>query len=1367
MRFDSNELLFDSNESIVYFRVNGFITILVLNINRMKKLLFTVIIIVFSFEPVYTKVIKKSDYSFRSLDTESGLSQNAVLSILQDRKGFMWFGTKDGLNRYDGNKIKIFKNEIDNPSSLGNNTIWSLLEQSDGTIWVGTEKGIYILDTETERFSLFEICSADGEGINHWVTDMKVDKNGNIWIAAGKLFCYILHTKELRLAPGGHAQVWALSIDNNDVWVSTLRGGIYRYNIRDNNLAEHPQQIYRTTGNTEQMSAVCNLNSNHLLIGTFDEGVKILDKRTGVISHYNMEKHIEKEIYVRSIGLFSDGNVWVGTQSGLYIHDPVVGTTTHLYHNLNDGYSIPDNAVYSMYEDREGGIWVGTYFGGVCYYQKNYIYFWKDYPISNENSIIGERVSGICEDDEGNIWIGTEDAGLCKLDPETYRFEHFKPEKNNTGLNYENVHDIVPDGDLLWIATFSHGINVYNKRNKTWKHYRKDNKPGALVNEDIFALYKDSSGNIWVGTSNSTFRFDRCTEQFTYLMPLQYLFVSDIIEDARGNIWFATYSNGAYRYNPESDEYTHYAYDSNNSDGICHYKITCMFVDSKKRLWFASESRGICMFDDKTETFIHYGIKDGFVNDVIYMILEDDDRNLWLSSNAGLMRFNPETKNLRLFTRNNGLPSNQFNYKSGYKDKNGRMYFGTVKGMISFHPSDFNKNEYVPPVAITDFKLLNDEGEEIKYISSKEPVILNYNQSSFTVSFASLSYVASEMNEYRYKMEGADENWNHILKAREITYSNLPHGKYIFRVKGSNNDGVWNETGDYLQIIIRPPFWLSKWAYVCYTLLIIAFLLYFLSYYKKRIDRKNSRKQILFETRKEKEIYHAKIDFFTNVAHEVRTPLTLIKGPLEYILNNTTDEKELRSNLLIMEKNTDRLLSLINQLLDFRKTETKGFSLSFTRENVCDILHSVYVRFKPVAERKSIRVDIEGDDRPVFADLDKEALTKIISNLFTNAVKYAENTIIVEVKELPDNRFSIRVNNDGPLIPPELREKIFEPFFQINKEERVKRSGSGIGLALVKSLVDLHKGEVFVDIAVEGLNSFVIILPTDQENVIILNEHRPLSDISDPETEKNIEPEMKLSERRETILLVEDNKELLWFISGKLERSYGVFKAVNGVEALRILEKEIVDIVISDIMMPQMDGFELCKYIKESQEYSHIPVILLTAKTNIQNKIEGLELGADAYIEKPFSLEYLQVRVENLLDNRRKIRKAFTNSPLVHTGTIAVNKADEQFLTRLTDIIYKNMANADFNVDKLAEYMFMSRSSLLRKIKGVSEISPNDFIKLMRLKRAAEILQEGEYKVNEVCFLVGFSSTSYFSKAFQKQFGVLPKDFAKGVRNKV
>lgn len=1304
-------------------------------------------------------------YSFRHLNTENGLSQNTVLSIMQDKTGFMWFGTKDGLNRYDGNSIKIFKHDDSNPFSLGNNTVWSLLEMPDGTIWVGTDRGIYIYNPIHNTFIKFNKKTKSNIEINGEVLDMKMDQSGCLWVtSSSNLFRYSISTGELdalfninddndpKTQPLSKA--WSVNVDNdNQVWISFHYGGIRKFNPSVKQITKYQQDAMGKDLTSLLISKTINIDNDYLLIASFNDGLRIMDKKTGEISMFTLGKNISQNLFVRDLGYFSDGNYWIGTESGLYIYNPASKETTHLYHNINDRFSLSDNAIYSMYEDREGGIWIGTYFGGINYFPLPYSHFEKHYPITNKNSLSGERVSGICEDASGNIWIGTEDAGLNRLDIKTKQFRHYA--SGAGGLNYHNIHDIIADGNYLWIATFSRGINVLNLKTNTWKHYVKGSQPGMLDNNDVFSLFKDKSNNIWVGTSTGAFLFDRKTEQFIKQDYMQQHYVSDITEDASGQIWFATYINGVYCFNPRTKELKNYNYNPEDPSSICHYKITSMFLDSDNRLWFASESKGICMFDKATAKFIRYNMKDGFSNNVIYKILEDNEKNLWLSSNLGLMRFNPETKQIRIFTKNNGLPGNQFNYKSGYKDKTGKMYFGSLNGLISFQPKQFIYNNHIPPVVITDFHLLNGNNSLSDNESGSTVKKLKHTQSSFSIRFSSLSYVAPEMNKYAYKMEGLDPEWNYLSSPQQITYSNLKHGKYIFRVKASNNDGLWNEKGDLLEIIISPPFWQTTWAYVLYVMMVSATFFYIINYNKRKLENENRRKQRIFEIEKEKEIYNTKIEFFTNVAHEIRTPLTLIKGPLEYIITTEVPKDELQSNLLVMEKNTNRLLHLINQLLDFRKTESHGFSLTFLHSNINDLLSETYERFKPLTNQKKLNFEISVPSETVYADVDREALIKILSNLLNNAVKYSESHIGIELKEKNDD-FVVTVENDGEIIPEELSNQIFNAFFQINS----KKAGSGIGLALVRSLVDLHSGDVYLDTSVKTMNVFVVSLPKKQQNVIEID--HPNS-TSVPVTE-----EINITKDKDTpsLLVVDDNEELLQFVVEKLIKQYIVFKAHNGEEALTVLEKEMINLVISDIIMSQMDGFELCTRIKENPEYSHIPVILLTAKTNIQSKITGLESGADAYIEKPFSMEYLQAQISNLLDNRRKLREAFNNSPFAHTGSIALTKSDEQFLNKLTDIIHKNIANPVFHVDQLAEELCMSRSSLLRKIKGISGSTPNDFIRLIRLKQAAAILKEGEYKVNEVCFLVGFSSTSYFSKTFQKQFGVLPKDFIKNFRKK-
>ena len=610
-----------------------------------------------------------------------------------------------------------------------------------------------------------------------------------------------------------------------------------------------------------------------------------------------------------------------------------------------------------------------------------------------------------------------------------------------------------------------------------------------------------------------------------------------------------------------------------------------------------------------------------------------------------------------------------------------------------------------------------------------------------------------------YKLEGFDTDWLTVGESPIVTYSNLRYGDYTFRVKVANSDGVWSDDEVILEVHILPPFYLSIWAYCVYALLIIGCSLYTVMYFKRRSNNKHRRQMEKFEQEKEREVYHAKIDFFTNVAHEIRTPLTLIKGPLENIILKKQVDAETREDLNVMKQNTERLLNLTNQLLDFRKTESQGFRLNFAKCNVTEVLKETHVRFTSLAKQKGLEFTLQVPEKDFYAHVNREAFTKIISNLLNNGVKYAESYVHIslEVSEADDNNsFRIRTENDGVIIPNEMKEEIFKPFVRFNEKEDGKvTTGTGIGLALSRSLAELHQGTLAMGEGEEN-NTFCLTLPIVQDMTITLTpepevEIDRMNEVPVGETEKK--------DNRPTVLVVEDNPDMLAFVMRQLSKEYAVLTATNGEEALRVLDGNYVNLVVSDVVMPVMDGFELCKTIKSDLNYSHIPVILLTAKTNIQSKIEGMELGADAYLEKPFSVEYLQACASSLIQNREKLRKAFAQSPFVAANTMALTKADEDFIKKLNEVIQVNYSNPEFSMDDMADSLNMSRSNFYRKIKGVLDLSPNEYLRLERLKKAAQLLKEGENRVNEICYMVGFNSPSYFAKCFQKQFGVLPKDF--------
>lgn len=860
--------------------------------------------------------------------------------------------------------------------------------------------------------------------------------------------------------------------------------------------------------------------------------------------------------------------------------------------------------------------------------------------------------------------------------------------------------------------------------------------------------------------------YNEQSDDFDRIPELNGRFVYDIKEDSSGNLWLATYANGAYCYNVSEKKWKNYLHDESNPKSLPYDKVVSVFEDSHRQVWLTTQGGGFCLFHPETETFTSYNLADGLPNDVVYQIVEDKEGLFWLTTNNGLVCFQPTTGAMKVYTTSNGLLGDQFNYRSSFETEDGTIYLGSIDGFVAFNPKNFSENKSLPSIVITDFLLFGKEvyvgepGSPLeKSITFSDELVLQSNQNSFSFRVAALDFQAPRMSRIMYKLDGFDADWLTVGESPIVTYSNLRYGNYTFRVKVSNSDGVWNEEGISLKVHILPPFYLSVWAYIVYALLIIGCSLYTVMYFKRRSNRKHRRQMEKFEQEKEREVYNAKIDFFTNVAHEIRTPLTLIKGPLENIILKKQVDTETREDLNVMKQNTERLLNLTNQLLDFRKTERQGFRLNFTECNVTEILKETHKRFTSLAKQKGLDFVLQMPEKDFYAHINQEAFTKIISNLLNNGVKYAESYVHISLA-VPDtdggNSFRICTVNDGVIIPDAMKEEIFKPFVRFNEQEDGKvTTGTGIGLALSRSLAELHQGTLTMGKGEEN-NTFCMTLPIVQDTTITLTTEveAGTDKINEAPAEQAVE-----KDNRPTVLVAEDNPDMLAFVVRQLSKDYTVLTATNGAEALRVLDGNYVNLMISDVVMPVMDGFELCKTIKSDLNYSHIPIILLTAKTNIQSKIEGMELGADAYIEKPFSVEYLQACASNLIQNREKLRQAFAESPFIAANTMALTKADEEFIKKLNEVIRVNYANPEFSMDDMADNLNMSRSNFYRKIKGVLDLSPNEFLRLERLKKAAQLLKEGENRVNEICYMVGFNSPSYFAKCFQKQFGVLPKDF--------
>lgn len=1287
-------------------------------------------------------------YCFRTVNVSDGLSQNTVFGILQDRTGYMWFGTKDGLNRYDGRSFRVFNKDN---SALRCNFITNLAEDGNGTIWIGTDRGVYKYDPMMDCISSLSDTTEDGIAITCHVSGMEwVQDRDELWISVEKqgLFAYSLKDNTLRLKFESPLSIASFAKIGNRLWYGQYLDNLYSI---DTAFSEKPLLFKDSDGaevfSGETVNDIIAGGHNRIYAGT-TSGLLEINLTTG-----KTKKMIPG--YIRSLAFRDDDELWAGSESGLYIIDTQDGSIRRhiVTPDQDEPYSLADNAIYSLFKDRERGMWIGSYFGGINYLPFPYTLFEKYYP-HGEVSYLGRRVREFCQDGNGTIWIGTEDKGLFRLDPVTGQVNPW-PDP----VIQKNVHGLFADGNRLWVGTFSDGLNRIDLKTGKTVHYAKGDR--NFPADNAFSIIRTSAGDLIIATTVGAVVHKEEIDTFEIIPELDGVFVYQVLETSDGDLWFATYADGLYRHEIGSGRWIHYKTSEDRDDTKCisSDNITGVFEDSQHRLWVMTLGGGFCLFHPKDETFTRFTSDDGFPSSVFYKVIEDKDRNLWLTSENGLIRFRPETGEKQLYTTANGLLSDQFNFQSGLCSQSGKIYIGSINGFIAFDPSSFRSNEYVPPVTFTDLYLF---GELIKPGTKDSPlksnitftdrIVLKHKQNTFSLRLSALSYLTPEMNKIEYKVEGMDEKWSEVEKNSMITCSNLPHGHYRIKIRGSNGDGVANPEIRSLDVTIKPPFYLTVFAKVIYVVMAIISAAAVSFVLHRRARRRQMDEMERFEHEKEKELYDAKINFFTDIAHEIRTPLTLINCTIDDIFSSKDIPGNLTEDLDVVENNTKRLLELVNQLLDFRKAESKGYRLDIVKTDVAVILKSAICGFRVMAERKNVSLTTDIPDT-FIAYVDKDGFSKIITNLLNNAVKYSETYI--HVKLFSDSGHLVfTVSNDGPKIPEEMREEIFRPFVQCRPNDSYATKGTGLGLALARSLAILQGGTIEVDESADD-NSFILRLP-------LSNEHSGSETSDKPDSTAGTVAETHESsnmEERYSVLLVEDSPEMLRFLARQFSATCNVFTASDGNEAITILKNNNISLIISDVMMPGMNGMELCRKVKSDVEFSHIPVILLTARTDSDSKVQGMNIGADAYIEKPFSMDYLKACAGNLVSGRKKLRAAFARLPQVQADSVAMTRSDELFLRSMRNIVSQNIQNPDFNIDDLAAGLGMSRSSLNRKVKGILDMTPVDYIRVERLKKAALLLREGECRVSEVCYLTGFNTPSYFSRCFQKQFGVLPKDY--------
>ncbi|MDR0507959.1 MAG: helix-turn-helix domain-containing protein [Dysgonamonadaceae bacterium] len=1295
-------------------------------------------------------------FYFKTWQVADGLSHSSANCILQDSYGFIWIGTSDGLNRFDGRKFKVYKNNLKDKFSLGNNFVHALCEDANRNLWIGTVQGIFLFDYAKELFLHFGKKTGFDVSVSCEISKIIQSKNGNIWIATlGQGFFIYDPVKDI-LTQNSYYTPFVWDICENDtgrIYVSSMQEGLLCFDS-DGKLIERYATFLNTGGDGNSRINCVRKIKDRIWFGAGNNRLCCLDIKTGEIKSFNKEGFNIGA--VRCIADYSEQELLIGTDKGLYLFN-VTNSQFIRPNTLGVSFMPGESPVYDILKDREGGYWILTDMGGVNYLaqqSKNFEYY---HPVFISDRIEGKVINAFCEDKNHRVWIGSQD-GLRFLDPETQTLQSISNMKND-------VRCLLADGDRLWIGTFGDGLKIMDLNTKIIRQYHYNREvANSICGNDVLSIYKSSSGKIYVGASWGLSSYNPETDNFTTVNQIgSMISVTGMIEDSRGNLWIATYNSGVLRCEQESGRWSHFSHNTEDINSINSNSVICLFEDCNGEVWFGTNGNGLCRYNPENNDFIDFDPQNAVLPDkIIYAMEQDNAGYFWIATNAGLLRINPKNKlEWKLFTQEHGLQNNQFNARASLKSSAGRFYFGGINGFNAFCPSEFKQNSYIPPVYIVDLKFYDRRNKNIQKTTFMEKtavyrmrkLTLPFNRNSFRVEFAALSYEDPLRNQFAYCMEGFDSEWIYS-EQNSATYTALSPGEYVFYVKASNNDGIWNETGAVIHIVISPPWWLSVWACIFYCISMIAVAYGIYRFISRRTNAKIKRKIEEYNALKEKEVYRSKIDFFVNLVHEFRTPLSLIRLPVDKLTEILQNDKYLSKYLSIVSKNIDYLLGVVNQLVDFQKVESSKAELRYTPQSLYSLMQDIYSQFAGYLEMRSITFDLElpKEDKTVL--IDRDSVTKIIVNLLSNAIKYTHSRITLSM-EYSEMDFTISVADDGSGVEDIEKEKIFDAFYQ--SKETMQTGGTGVGLAFAKSLAKNHRAKLYVKDNKWGGATFSLCIPVEIENINFLQSYPNKQEL--PDTGNKLPENGEAFFHSCQILLVEDNEELLEMTSEMLGEYFTVLKAPDGQKALECLDCEAVDLIVSDIMMPGIDGFELCRRVKTDLNLSHIPVILLTAKTTMEAKIEGMEHGADAYIEKPFSIKYLKNQIENLLKLRMAFRKIALTMPVNVETMHSISKHDREFICKLHAEIDRHISEESFSVGDLAGILCMSHSSFYRKIKAILGMSPNDYLRVYRLNKAVALLKDSNLQITDIAMRLGFEDASYFSRRFKQYFGTSPTEY--------
>ncbi len=1351
-----------------------------------------------------------TNFRFEKLTEEDGYPRSAVYDIIQDSRGFLWFGTLVGLCRYDGFPFKTYLHNPNNDRSISNIVVNSVYEDTQGFIWVGTLGGLNKFNRDTEQFTRYIKDTKNQTSIsNDNVYKVYEDKKGILWIGTdgGGLNKFDRETEEFTS---------------------------YIYDPDDSSSISHNSIFY----------AILESSTGELWIGTYGGGLNKFNKETGQFTHYIHDPDNPKSLSNDKIRTMIEdrfGNIWIGTENGLNRlilseNEKNPPTFIHYRRNPENPNSISGNRVFSIYEDKKGELWVVTFDGGVDKFNRNNETFTK-YLYNGGRSIY--------QDNSGILWVGN-DQGVEKLNPNKLSFKHYKHNPMNPkSLRGNTIFEFLEDTDKniwvattfgldkflieknefmhinfgeykfgelsngvlslhkdklgrLWVGTWGRGL-IYiesEEQNKTSPKFTEFmNNPRdttSICGDVVMALYEDESGMLWIGTEDggvsklalysdnlSKPKFINYKNDPNNHTSLTSNRVYDIYGDRSNEIWFLT-MNGLDKFDKNRNVFIHYVHKNDDPQSLSSNDILGVFEDKSGNFWVGTTS-GLNQFDRETQESIKYTHLDGLPSDITIGIREDDSGNLWISTEKGLSKFNPASKSFINYNAKDGLQGNEFNQLSYLRSQDGALFFGGLNGFSMFHPDSIKENTRIPQIVFTEFQL-NNITVPIGFDSTSNRTVLKnsitetkeielyHNDRVISFGFAALDFHNPEKNKYAYLLAGFEDDWNYTdASRRHITYTNLDPGTYILKIKGSNNYGYWNEGGASIRIIIFPPWWQTTWAYIIYALIILSIIYFTWRLQLRRIRIKHDYEMSKFEAEKMHEVDEMKSRFFANISHEFRTPLTLIFGPAKDI-SEKTKEQDTKQNAGLIKRNASRLYGLVNQLLDLSKLEAGRMTLETTEQNIIPLLKGLVLSFTSLAERKKITLKFNTIEENLDVYVDKDKVEKIINNLLSNAFKFTpEGGNIDFTVEKMINEVEMRIADNGIGISKQRIDKVFDRFYQVDESHTRESEGTGIGLALTKELVELHKGKIKAESKEGEGTTLTVQLPLGKDHLkpedIVERKVKTETEVTEEETElipetdnrkEKTDVDVLLDTDKPLLLIVEDNSDVRKYIISHLESDYRIQEAVDGEDGLEQAMNHIPDLIISDVMMPKMDGFELCNKLKTDERTSHIPIIMLTAKATSQDKIEGYETGADDYIMKPFDATELKARIKNLIDIRIKLHEKFSSDD--YSIPKELNSIDEQFIKRVLGVINEHISEEEFSIEELGKESAMSRAQMYKKIKALTGKSPSLFLRSVRLSKAKKMIKVGKGTISEIAYSVGYSSPAYFTKCFSDEFGYSPSD---------